>query len=203
MQAHVTRKRAGFSASFRREAAILLLSVSMGCHMEGRSARAQRLLSELAPLSLGEPLSHAEAAVPGLRVRHPSDRWSESVVIDSGGVALAGVTVSPPPADGDEGAPSAYVQSVQFVLSAPQASRLRLRAEKLFGAPHQVTCAGRSIAETDSVVLWPRDVRGGVLIAYPARRLEGERSIARLIIYGTGWDPTRAMSGFGVMSCPD
>jgi hypothetical protein len=66
-----------------------------------------------------------------------------------------------------------------------------------------VTCAGRSIAETDSVAVWSRDIRGGVLIAFPVRRFDGERHAARVIVYNAGWDPQRAMSGFGVMSCPE
>ena len=172
-----------------------------GCHMEGHSARAQRLLSELSPLTLAQPLGDARRRVPALRVHHAGERWTTTLRPDSLHPLLAGVIVSPNPAAGESASADAIVESVEFLLTPTQASEIRHRAISLLGEPTSIACAGRSISETDSVITWSRDVRGGVLLTIPHRRLSGEPATARLFVYTTSWNPHRALSGYGVMTC--
>ena len=175
--------------------------VIAGCRVEGHSARAQMLLAELSPITLAQPLSEARQAVPGLRVHHPGDRWAMQFAPDPARPMLAGVIVAPNPAAGDSASPDAVVASVEFLLTPVQAATLRARTTTLLGDPTSLTCAGRSISETDSVITWSRDVRGGVLMTVPHTRLAGEPSVARLFVYGSEWNPQRALSGYGVMAC--
>jgi len=172
-----------------------------GCRVEGHSARAQQLLSELTPITLAQPLSEARQAVPGLHVHHPGDRWTQQFTPDPARPLLAGVIVAPNPAAGDSASPDAVVASVEFLLTPVQAATLRARTTTLLGEPTSLACAGRSVSETDSVITWARDVRGGVLMTVPHRRLAGEPSVARLFVYGSEWNPQRALSGYGVMTC--
>ena len=180
---------------------VVMCGALSGCRMEGHSARAQELLGELTPVMLAQPLSEARQVVPGLRVHHPGDRWTLQVAPDPTRPTLAGVIVAPNPPAGDSAAPDALVASVEFLLTPGQAATLRARTTSLLGAPTSLACAGRSVSETDSVITWARDVRGGVLMTVPHRRLAGEPSVARLFVYGSGWDPQRALSGYGVMTC--
>lgn len=172
-----------------------------GCRMEGHSARAQQLLTELSPLTLAQPLREARRSVPILRVHHAGERWTMQLRPDSARPLLAGVIVTPNPAAGDSASPDAMVESVEFLLTPTQAIQLRARTTSLLGAPTSLACAGHSISETDSVIIWARDVRGGVLMTIPHRRLSDEPAIARLYVYASGWNPQRALSGFGVMTC--
>jgi hypothetical protein len=182
---------------------LLALLALTGCRIEGRSRRVQELLAELSPLTLGETLGQARSAVPGLRVQHPGDRWMIELEPDSARPLLAGVIVAPNPAEGDSASPDAVVESVEFLLTSAQALRLRARTLALLGEPTSVACAGRSISETDSVIEWARNPRGGVLFTSPYRRLNGEPSVARLFVYSSRWDPRRALSGYGIRTCDD
>lgn len=184
-------------------ATLVLFATLGGCHLEGRSARAQELLSELAPITLSQSLAQAREAVPALRVHHAGERWTTQFQPDSSRPFLAGVIVNPSPTAGDSASPDAGVEGVEFLLTPAQAAALRARATALLGAPTSLACAGTSISETDSVIDWARDIRGGVLLTIPHRRLSGEPSTARLFFYTSGWDPHRAISGYGVMSCDE
>jgi hypothetical protein len=179
------------------------LAALTSCHMEGRSRRAQEFLTELAPLTLGETVEHARAVVPGLRVYHAGERWTVELRPDSARPLLAGVIVTPNPAAGDSAPPDAVVESVEFLLTPAQATKLRERTTALLGAPTSLACAGRSISETDSVIEWGRTARGGVLFTVPYRRLNGESPVARLFVYSSRWDPSRMLSGYGVRTCDD
>ena len=181
--------------------ALALSGWLVGCRLEGHSARAQELLGELTPVMLAEPLYDARQAVPGLRVHHPGDRWAIQIEPDPARPLLAGVIVAPNPAAGDSAAADAVVASVEFLLTPSQAATLRARTTTLLGEPTSLDCAGRSISETDSVITWARDVRGGVLMTIPHHRAAGEPSVARLFVYGSEWNPRRALSGYGVMAC--
>jgi hypothetical protein len=181
--------------------ALAVCAVLVGCRLEGHSARAQELLGELSPIMLAQPLSEARQSVPGLRVHHPGDRWAMQFAPDSARPLLAGVIVAPNPAAGDSASADAVVASVEFLLTPSQATALRARTTTLLGEPTSLECAGRSISETDSVITWARDVRGGVLMTVPNQRLAGEPSVARLFVYGSEWNPQRALSGYGVMAC--
>jgi hypothetical protein len=172
-----------------------------GCRVDGHSARAQQLLGELTPITLAQPLHQARRLVPALRVHHPGDRWSMQFSPDSAKPMMAGVIVAPNPAAGDSASSDAVVASVEFLLTPAQATALRARTTTLLGEPTSLTCAGRSVSETDSVITWARDVRGGALMTVPYRRLEGEPAVARLFVYGSEWNPQRALSGYGVMAC--
>ncbi|HEY2027235.1 MAG TPA: hypothetical protein VGG78_09505 [Gemmatimonadaceae bacterium] len=171
--------------------------------MEGRSKRAQALLTELAPLTLGETLEQARSAVPGLRVHHAGDQWTLELAPDTARPLLAGVIVTPNPAQGDSASGDAVVESVEFLLTPAQALRLRAHTLALLGEPTSLACAGRSISETDSVIEWERNQRGGVLFTTPQRRLNGEPVVARLFVYSSSWDPRRALSGYGIRTCDD
>jgi hypothetical protein len=181
--------------------AMAVCVVLVGCRMEGHSARAQTLLGELTPIMLSQPLYEARQAVPGLRVHHPGDRWMMQFAPDSARPRLAGVIVAPRRMRGESALPDAVVASVESLLTPVQAATLRARTTTLLGDPTSLACAGRSVSETDSVITWARDVRGGVLMTMPHRRLTGEPSVARLFVYGSEWNPQRALSGYGVMSC--
>jgi hypothetical protein len=191
----------------RRRCAVLVAcaacAVLAGCHVEGRSARAQQLLSELSPLRLTQTVEQARAAVPSLRVHHPGERWSTRFHPDPTRPFLAGVIANPSPAAGDSASPDADVEGVEFLLTVAQATEIRARTTALLGPPTSLACAGTSLSETDSVVDWARDVRGGVLLTLPHRRLNGEPPVARLFFYSTGWNPRRAISGYGVMPCDE
>jgi hypothetical protein len=203
MRAHDEKAVPAWSAGVGREwlGALAVCAVLAGCRMEGHSARAQALLGELTPVMLAQPLSEARQAVPGLRVHHPGDRWAMQFEPDPERPLLAGVIVAPNPAADDSAAPDAVVASVEFLLTPGQAATLRARTTSLLGEPTTLECAGRSISETDSVITWARDIRGGVLMTLPQRRLAGEPSVARLFVYGSEWNPQRALSGYGVMTC--
>jgi hypothetical protein len=172
-----------------------------GCRLEGHSARAQLLLNELSPIMLAQPLSEARQLVPGLRVHHPGDRWTLQFAPDTARPRLAGVLVEPNPAAGDSASADAVVAGVEFLLTPAQAATLRARTTALLGDPTSLACAGRSVSETDSVITWARDVRGGVLMTTPHKRLAGDPAVARLFVYGSAWNPRRALSGYGVMTC--
>ena len=187
--------------AFGGAALLLGCGLQVGCRVEGHSARAQELLGELSPIMLAQPLSEARQSVPALRVHHPGDRWMLQFAPDSARPLLAGVIVAPNPAVGDSASPDAVVASVEFLLTPAQAASLRARTSKLLGDPTSLACAGRSVSETDSVITWARDVRGGVLMTVPHTRLPGVPSVARLFVYDSQWNPQRALSGYGVMTC--
>ena len=195
------RRAAGLRAMLGAVVMVLCGNAMLGCRLEGHSARAQELLGELSPIMLAQPLYEARQAVPGLRVHHPGDRWAMQFAPDPARPMLAGVIVAPNPAAGDSASPDAVVASVEFLLTPVQAATLRARTTSLLGDPTSMSCAGRSISETDSVISWARDVRGGVLMTVPHTRLAGEPSVARFFVYGSEWNPQRALSGYGVMTC--
>jgi hypothetical protein len=175
--------------------------VLASCRVEGHSSRAQQLLAELTPITLTQPLLDARRVLPALRVHHSGDRWTTQFSPDSARPFLAGVIVTPNPAAGDSVSPDAVVEGVEFLLTPTQARTLRARTTSLLGEPTSLACAGRSVSETDSVITWARDVRGGVLLTMPQQRLSGEPAVARLFVYASGWNPQRALSGYGVMTC--
>ena len=76
-------------------------------------------------------------------------------------------------------------------------STVRARATSLLGEPTSLACLSPTISEVDSVVTWTRDVRGGVVLAIPHRRLNDVPNVARLFVYATGWDPQHGLSGYG------
>jgi len=181
---------------------LTMVALAAGCHLEGRSRRAEHLLGELAPaLRLGGSLVDARRAMPSLGVRHPGDSPNMYTASDSEPPRAVAVVVWPGPASGEHASPSALVEAVELVMSPEVAAKLRQHVTDLFGSPVQSTCAGPSLEQTDVVVGWELGRRGGVLLTFPERRPEGVVPTSRLFIYTGGWEPARSLSGFGQASC--
>ncbi|MDB4900534.1 MAG: hypothetical protein JWN53_2342 [Gemmatimonadetes bacterium] len=179
-----------------------MLLVCSACYLEGRTNRAERLLSELAPsLRFGETLSDARQAMPELRVRHPGDPTDLETADSAAPPHAVAVVVYPAPAANERARPDAAVAGVEFVMSPDIAAKLRRHISDVFRGPGSLVCAGRSIAETDSVVVWDVDRRGGALLTFPERRLDGDPLVSRLFVYTGAWQPARALSGYGLANC--
>jgi hypothetical protein len=180
-----------------------MVAVSVtGCHLEGRSRRAERLLAELAPpLHFGQPLDDAKRAIPGLDVRHPGEWSTIYTATDSEPPRPVALIVWPRPERGGRASESAVVEGVELVMSPGVAARLRQHVDQLFGPPTEATCAGPMIAQTDSVLVWQLGRRGGALLTFPERRPDDVVPISRLFIYSGGWEPARSISGFGQAAC--
>lgn len=188
----------------RRRVVVMLTMMAplTACHIEGRSRRAEQLLGELAPaLRLGESLADARSAMPTLGVRHPGDSPNMYEAKDSEPPRAVAVVVWPGPAAGEHASPDAIVEAVEFVMSPAVAGKLRQHVSRLFGTPVQSTCAGRSLEQTDMVVVWDLGRRGGVLLTFPEQRPDGVAPTSRLFIHTGGWEPARSLSGFGQRSC--
>ena len=183
-------------------AVITVLSSALGCHLDGRTRRADRLLSELAPpLHLGQSLADARRAIPGLDVRHPGDSSSMYTATDSEPPRPVALIVWPRPAQGEHAVPGATVEGVELVMSPAVAAAVRKQVVDVFGPPTESTCAGPMIAQTDLVLLWNVGSRGGALLTIPERRPDGVAATARLFIYSGGWEPAQSISGYGTATC--
>jgi hypothetical protein len=182
--------------------ALAVLAPLVGCHLEGRTRRAERLLGELAPgVRLGQRLTDARRAMPNLEVRHPGDTMDQYTASDSGPPRAVAVVVWPGPALGEHASPDAIVEGVELVMSPNVAAKLKQHITNVLGTPAESTCAGPSIAQTDLVVVWQMGRRGGALLTFPERRPDGVVPTSRLFIYTSGWAPARSISGFGQASC--
>jgi hypothetical protein len=178
------------------------MSLLAGCHLEGRSRRAEQLLGELEPaLRLGETLSEARRARPDLGVRHPGDSPNMYIASDSEPPRTVAVVVWPGPALGERASPSAVVEAVELVMSPRVAGQLQHRVTRLFGSPVRSLCAGQSLEQTDRIAVWELGRRGGVLLTFPERRPDDIVPTSRLFIYTSGWHPDRSLSGYGQASC--
>lgn len=173
-----------------------------GCHLEGRSSRAQTLLTQLSPtLRLGEPLSDARRAIPTLRVRHPGDPTDVEMPNGDSTPRPVAVIVYPGPQAKEHAAPDAALEGVEFVMTPEVASGLRQQIAATFRQPGSLACASRTIASTDSIVQWDLDLRGGALLTFPERRPDGTVPISRLFVYTGGWRPSEALSGYHPSPC--
>ena len=189
-------------ASRRSVMALMAMIVLDACHVEGRSNRAARLLSELAPsIRFGERLVDARQTMPSLRVRHPGDPVDMEAPDSAAPPRVVAVVVNPGPAAQEHAQPDAAIEGVEFVMSPDVATKLRPRIAELFRGRGTLLCAGRSLAETDSVVVWELGRRGGALLTFPERRVEGVAPVSRLFVYTGAWKPARALSGYGSTSC--
>lgn len=207
----MTRGRARFAdverfthanAAFLRCVALLtLITCVAGCHLEGRSRRAEQLLGELEPtLRLGETLRDARRAHPELGVRHPGDSPNLYTANDSEPPRAVAVVVWPGPALGEHASPNAIVEAVELVMGPRAAGAVHRRVTQLFGPPVSL-CAGQSLEQTDKVTMWQMGRRGGIILTFPERRPDGVEPTSRLFIYTGGWQPERSLSGFGQASC--
>ena len=190
----------------RRAAGVVALvsgiATLSGCHIEGRSSRAQTLLSQLSPtLRLGEPLSDARRAIPTLRVRHPGDPTDVETPSGAGAPQPVAVIVYPGPQPKEHAAPDAALEGVEFVMTPEVASGLRQQIAATFRHPGSLACATRAIANTDSIVEWDLDLRGGALLTFPERRPDGAVPVSRLFVYTGGWRPSEALSGYRGTPC--
>jgi hypothetical protein len=139
--------------------------------------------------------------MPSLRVRHPGDPIDLETPDSAAPPRIVAVVVNPDPAAREHAQPDAAVEGVEFVMSPDVASRLRARIAEVFRYPGNLLCAGRSLAESDSVIVWELGRRGGALLTFPDRRLDGAAPVSRLFVYTGAWKPARALSGYGSMSC--
>lgn len=178
------------------------LAALSGCRVEGRSSRAELLLSQLAPtLQLGEPLSEARSAVPALRVRHPGDATDLETAAAAAPPRPVAVIVAPTPQPHEHAAPDAAVEGVEFVMSPEVARRLRPQIAALFRGPGSRACAIRSVASADSIVEWELDIRGGALLTFPQRRADGAAPPSRLFVFTGAWRPPQSLSGYRATAC--
>lgn len=178
---------------------VMILS---GCHLEGRSSRAQTLLSQLAPtLRLGEPLADARRAIPTLRVRHQGDPTDVETPNGDSTPQPVAVIVYPGPQPKEHAAPDAALVGVEFVMTPEVASGLRQQIATTFRRSGSLACATRTIASTDSIVEWDLDLRGGALLTFPERRPDGAVPVSRLFVYTGGWRPSEALSGYQHSAC--
>lgn len=187
-----------------RACATVLLAtlVLAACRLEGRSSRAERLLSELAPaLTFGERLADARRTIPALRVRHLGDPTDIEIAEPSASPQPVAVVVSPVPPAGQHESPDALVDGVEFVMTPSVAAQLRRHIATLFREPGALVCGGGSIAMTDSIVVWRLDRRGGALLTFPERRPSDAALVSRLFIYTSRWQPAHALSGFDRAIC--
>ena len=183
-------------------AALVAVALLAGCHVEGRSRRAERLLAEVAPtLHFGQSLADARRAIPTLGVRHPGDPTNLYLADDSGVPRVVAVIVQPEPAAGEHASSGALVEGVELVTTPEIAAKLRQHITKQFGKASESTCAGQSLEQIDLVMLWDTGGRGGILLTVPERRPDGIVPTSRLFIYTSGWAPDRSLSGFGRPDC--
>jgi hypothetical protein len=178
------------------------LVVLAGCHVEGRSSRAESLLSQLAPsIRLGEPLADARRVLPGIPVRHVSDSANLRTPVPGTTPTLTALIVSPEPDANQHAAPDAAVEGVAFVMSPAAADRLRQQVATVFRSPGAQACAVRSGQSVDSIVVWDLDIRGGALLTFPERRPSGETPTSRLFVYTGAWTPREGLAGYRAMAC--
>jgi hypothetical protein len=178
------------------------LTMLTGCRVEGRSSRAQSLLSGLAPsLKLGESLADARHAVPGLRVRRPGDATELGTQSMDSALRPVAVIVSPEPSPLAQAAPDAAVEGVEFEMTPETASELRQRIAALFRGPGSRACAERAGATVDSIVQWNLDIRGGALLTFPSRRPVGAAARSHLFVYTGAWRPSEGLPGYRAAAC--
>jgi hypothetical protein len=181
---------------------LLTLTMLAACVVDGRARRTDALVSVLAPkVHLGQPLDAAQEAIPSLLVRHRGDPPTVLRPLDDDAPRIVQAIVLPEPLAGQRASAQSPVSGLVFVMTPATAAQLRVQIRSMLGHSSGRTCAGRSVAERDSVVVWSIDGRGGAILTYPERRPAEAEPVARLFIYTGAWHPELSISGYGRTDC--